>query len=345
MPTTSGVRRVTVTDIARAAGVSPAAVSFALNGRPGLADSTRSRILEVADALAWLPPTASRRKPGEKTFSIGFALERNAGGLAVESFYSQFVAGVETELARRSYALTWQIVPSLEAELEIYHRWHRQGSVDGVILVDVRVDDPRVRFFARPGAIPAIVVGDVSVAHGLTSISVDDAGSMRSLVSELAALGHRSITRISGREGNAYTGFRDDAFLETAMSLGIVGVIERTDLSARAAAIATWTVLTASRRPTALVYESDVMALAGIGVARELGIGVPEDVSIVALDDSPICAVSSPALTAMSRNVLDLGRTAAGQLLRTVDGGAPEQTEAARPVLLARGTTGAPPRS
>lgn len=341
MGRTDSGSRVTVADLAQALDLSPGAVSFALNGRPGVSDETRARVLRVAEERGWRPRT--RRATGELTYVIGLALARRAPNLAVESFYAQFIAGLETVLSERSYGLLWQIVGDLDAEMDVYRRWQLNGSVDGVVLVDVRVNDPRVSFFSRPGAMPAVVVGDRSVAGSLTSIVVDDATAMRDLMTQLAADGHRHVVRISGAAGSAYTAFRDEAFLATAESLGLEALIERSDLTGRAAALLTRDLLASQARPTAIMYENDLMTLAGIGVATELGLHVPRDISMLAWDDSPLCAVASPPVSAMAQDVLRLGSNTASHLLDVIDGLEVGTYPDATPAFRRRASTGRAP--
>lgn len=94
----------------------------------------------------------------------------------------QFLAGIESELAPRSYGLLLQVVPTLEAELAMLEKWRSTRRVDGVFLVDLALDDPRVDLFTRRGALPAVIVGDPSIARGLTSVWTDDAASQREAV-------------------------------------------------------------------------------------------------------------------------------------------------------------------
>src|SRR5690606_39032526 len=111
--------------------------------------------------------------------------------------------------SKRGYSLLLQVVGSTDDALETLRKWHRTRRVDGVVLTDLTVDDPRAAFAAEAG-LPAVVVGDPSVAGGLTSVWTDDAASMREAVRHLAGLGHRRIARVAGLEALAHTRIRDD---------------------------------------------------------------------------------------------------------------------------------------
>ena len=151
-------KRVTIKDIAREAGVSKGAVSYALNDRPGLADTTRERILRIADELGWRPNSAARSLSASRANACGLVLARPARTLAVEGFFPEFLAGVESELSPRSISLNLQLATDVAAEVEVYRRWWAEHRVDGVLLLDLREDDPRVSALAEMG-LPAVVVG------------------------------------------------------------------------------------------------------------------------------------------------------------------------------------------
>lgn len=136
-------RRPTIADIAHAAGVSKGAVSYALNGQPGVSDDTRKRILTIAKSLGYTPNYAARTLAGAGVGAVGLLLCRPASTLGVEPFFMELISGISGELSARSYGLTLQVVPDHDAEIAIYQRWWSGRQIDGVLLTDVRVDDKR----------------------------------------------------------------------------------------------------------------------------------------------------------------------------------------------------------
>ncbi|NGN64136.1 LacI family transcriptional regulator, partial [Streptomyces sp. A7024] len=117
------MKRPTIGDIARKAGVSKVAVSYALNGRPGVSDETRLRIKAIAEEVGWRPSSAARALNGKQARAVGLAVCRPARTLSVEPFFMELIGGIESELAPRSVALMLQTVDSHEAEIELYGRW------------------------------------------------------------------------------------------------------------------------------------------------------------------------------------------------------------------------------
>ena len=146
-------RRATIVDVARHAGVSKGLVSFVVNDRPGRRSATRERILASVEELGWRPSRTARSLATERADAVGFVLARPAALLAADPFFPAFVAGIESELSARNASLVLQVVADLDAELEVYRRMAADHRVDGVLLADLRVDD-RARACSPSSACP-----------------------------------------------------------------------------------------------------------------------------------------------------------------------------------------------
>ena len=331
-------RRVTISDIAKRAGVSKGAVSYALNGRPGVSDDTRERILQIAKELGWYPNRAARALSAARADACGFVLARPAKILALEPFFMEFLAGVESELAARSIALTIQLVDDVQEELAVYRRWWGERRVDGVLMVDLRVSDPRVDELARLG-LPVVVVGGPVEKCALPAVWHDEAGAVVEAVRYLAALGHTRVARVTGVAGFVHTAQRDDGFLSVTSELGLAATMLATDYTPESGARATRRLLSSPEPPTAIVYDSDLLAVTGLGVAQQMGFTVPDDLSIVGWDDSLISQVVHPPLTAVTRDIEAYGIAATKHLLRVIEGGLVDDVETERGELTIRGST------
>ena len=335
-------KRATMADIAKRAGVSKVAVSYALNGQPGVSETTRRRVLELAAEMGWHPNSAARALSAARAGAVGLVLARPASTLGVEPFMMKLISGMETTLATRSIALLLQVVPDHDAEVAAYRRWWAERRVDGIFLVNLRVDDKRVPVLEELG-LPAVVIGGPGHHGSLPGVWSDDASAMAMVVEYLAALGHRRIARVAGPPGLLHTELRGRAFDQVATRLALESAVTQvTDYSAEQGAQATRRLLSAPARPTAVLYDNDVMAVAGTSVAHEMAVDVPQDLSIVAWDDSVLCEIVHPALTALKRDIVAYGAHAAERLLELLDGAPVRDLEDALPHLVARGST-APP--
>ncbi|WP_433545158.1 LacI family DNA-binding transcriptional regulator [Streptomyces sp. CA-294286] len=347
-------RRPTMKDIARRAGVSESAVSFALNDRPGVSPGTRARVRRVAEELGWQANSAARALSGERAGCAGLVLARPARTLGVESFFLQLVSGIQEALSARQVALLFLVVEDLGTELAVLRRWWAERRVDGVLVVDPRIDDPRPALLASLG-LPAVVVGGLEADESrdraplpVSNVWADDAGAMASVLDHLHSLGHRRIVHVAGMRGLAHTERRILSLRAEAARRGLDGSEVRsvaTDYSDAEGAEATRRILDGPphTRPTAIVYDNDVMAVAGASVAAGRGVAVPGDLSIVAWDDSALCRVTHPRLTALVRDTPAFGRLAAQELLAVVDGAPVRSLQGELPHLEPRESTGPPP--
>ncbi|WP_040167677.1 LacI family DNA-binding transcriptional regulator [Microbacterium gorillae] len=336
------VKRVTIADIARIAGVSPGAVSFALNGKPGVSEATRERILQVAQDQKWSPSQAARALVGARANAIGLVLNRPARSLGTEAFFADLIAGIQAGLSDGKLSLQLRLVSSFEEELETHRHWHAAHQVDGVLLIDPRDDDPRQRALEELG-VPTVVVGSHASAPGSApAVWLDDAATAHELFDYLAALGHTRIAYVAGPEEFDHTRLRT-AVLDGLSARGVSSETMATDFSPAVAGTVTRRLLSAAKRPTAIVYDNDVMAVAGLRVLQEMGVAVPADVSVASFDDSVIAELVRPSITSMTRDTFALGQRAAALLLRQIDASEPLPSEAgATPTLTVRESTARP---
>ncbi|MGH3415173.1 MAG: LacI family DNA-binding transcriptional regulator [Actinocrinis sp.] len=338
------MKRPTIADIAQRAGVTKAAVSFALNNQPGVSPTTRQRILEIAREIGWQPNSAARALSDGRAGAFGLVIDRPAGILGAEPWFMQLIAGIQGELAAGHTALLFTVAEDRDAEIGLYRTWWAQRRVDGVFMVDLRIDDPRIEVL-RELALPTVVIGSPEGSGGLSAVWTDDASGARSVVDHLAGLGHRRIARVTGMADLWHTRVRTDAFLEAAKMAGIDAYCVTADYTAEGGADATSLLLAEPEPPTAIVYDNDLMAVSGLGAAQRLGVDVPGEVSMVAWDDSVLCELVHPALTALARDVTSYGAHAAARLLELASGGQPGDRGEPAAVLTPRASTAPPARS
>lgn len=333
--------RPTISDVAKRAGVSKGAASFALNGRPGVSEETRARVLRVAAELNWRPHSAARALGGKSSGVVGLVFARPARTLGVEPFFAQLISGLQAELSASSVGLELLIVEDTDAELAVYRRWAADRHVDGVVLVDLKVRDPRVAPLEVLG-LPSLVLGGPGGHGSLSSVWVDDRRAMLDLLSFLRALGHRRIGHIAGPPDLVHTHRRRRAARDASRKFGLTVTTATTDFSDATGAEGARLLLAAPDRPTALVFDSDVMAVAGLGACAEAGLAVPGDVSIASFDDSILARVVHPALTALTRDTFALGCQLGEALLAEIaEPGRSRRIQAPTPQVVERASTSA----
>ena len=333
------MKRPTISDIAQRAGVTKAAVSFALNGRPGVSPATRERIFAIADELGFQPSSAARALSDGRANAFGLVIGRPGRLLGIEPYFMQLVSGIQAELAAHQVLLQFTMTEDVDAEIELYRQWWAQRRVDGVFVVDLQVDDRRIAVIEKL-RMPAVVLGTPRGAGSLPAVWQDDRAAVDVVVGYLAAQGHRRIARVGGRAAYWHSVLRRDAFEAAAAAAGLSAFSVEADYTAEHGAQATVGLLGSAEPPTAILYDSDVMAAAGLGVAQRVGVRVPDGVSIISWDDSALCELMHPALTALRRDIAGAGSTAARMLLEFAAGGRPESVAEDTPVLQVRMSSG-----
>jgi DNA-binding LacI/PurR family transcriptional regulator len=338
------VKRPTIADIASRAGVTKAAVSFALNDQPGVSAATRQRILAIASEIGFQPSSAARALSDGRAGAFGFVFDRPARMLGIESFLIRLISGIQAELSRDQIALLFTTAEDQSSEIGLYRAWWAQRRVDGVFLVDLQLSDQRVTTLQELG-LPAVVFGTPKGTGSLPAIWQDEMAATRTVVAFLAGLGHQRMARVGGIPRYWHTRLRADALEEVARAAGLAAESVEGDYTGEHAAAATRELLRSATPPTAILYDNDLMALAGLSAAQHLGVQVPGELSIVSWDDSVLCELVHPSLTALRRDIAAAGAEGARRLIRLAAGSAVSHFQEPPPVLVRRGSTAAPSRA
>lgn len=251
---------------------------------------------------------------------VGLVVARPVRMLGTEPYFMEFVAGIEERLAGRGVSVILHLVAMPEEEAATYRRWADRHLVDAVVVVNLTTDDERPAFLRALG-LPAVLAGTWDGSPDLPAVRTDDAGPVREAVDRLVELGHRDIARVTGPARLRHTAARTAALTEACRAAGLPepAVVEG-DYSQASGERLTLELLKGVSRPTAILYDNDAMAVAGLAAARGLGVPVPERLSLVAWDDSILCRLAAPPLTTMSVDVYQYGASVAGTVLEVLDG-------------------------
>lgn len=334
--------RPTIADVARGAGVSKGAVSFAFNGRAGVSADTRGRIIAVADELGWRPSQRARSLSRSRAFSLGMVIARPPALLGADPFFPAFIAGVESVLIEYGQSLVLQVVPTLPAEEAGYRRLAADGRVDGVFLTDLRHDDTRIALLRSIG-LPAVTLNRPDVPSPFPAVCVDDRPAVMGAVRHLIGLGHRRIAHVAGPAHFLHGSGRRQAWSTALAEAGLPAApVASGDFSAAGGAAATRALLSSADPPTAVVYANDLMAIAGLTTAHDVGRLVPEQLSVIGFDDTELAAHVHPPLSTARIDTFGWGQAAARTLLALIDGQHQGDLELAPAELVLRQSTAAP---
>ncbi|GAA4729281.1 LacI family DNA-binding transcriptional regulator [Isoptericola chiayiensis] len=344
-PTIAGVR-TRLSDLAEQAGVSTATVSRVLNGKPGVASSTRQAVLAALDVLGYERPSALS---GRSAGLVGLVVPE-----LTNPVFPAFAQAIESILAQRGYTpLLCTQAPGGTTEDE-YVSTLVDHSVDGIVFVsglhaDSRASHRRYELLSGQG-VPIVLVNGYAEDVDAPFVSPDDAEAVDVAVQHLVTLGHREIGLAIGPERYVPARRKLGAFLKALVRHGLAA----DTADARRHAISTLYTLEGGQAAaaelyaaghTAVVCGSDLMALGAVRAARSQGLRVPDDVSIVGYDDAPLIAFTDPPLTTVRQPVDAMAHAAVSALLTEIGGDRAPRTELLfSPELVVRGSTGPAPR-
>jgi DNA-binding LacI/PurR family transcriptional regulator len=269
---------------------------------------------------------------------IGLVLVQPSPLVAHEPLISGIEHGIEEILVKSDMRLVTRVVRDHEAELDVYRYWHASGAVDAVVLIRLVRDDKRVTFLNQL-KVPFVAIADESQVGDFSAVTIDNAGMMHALVDHLTSRGHTNIAYIGGPAEVELSSIRADVFLAGAARGEFRGSVLRTELTVEGGQQVTRQILGEEERPTAIIYEDDLLATAALETIHTLGLKVPTDVAVIAWNDSVRCQSAIPSITAMSNEAHAVGLLAGRCLIETVESGAPVVLTAPRSFIVERAST------
>lgn len=336
---------LSLSDVAREAGVSLTTASRALNDSYGVSAATKAKVLATARRLDYVISPDAVRLAGGPTRRVALVVPH-----IDRWFFGEMVNGIETVLSAANFDLLLYQVGGPEDRHDFFTRLPARRKVDAVVVVAFPVDQREQERLALMG-VSIVAAGGQNADYPY--VCIDDYRAGRLAVDHLLELGHRRIAMIAAHDPDqpgwpARSG-RSAAYVDALTAAGIAldhALVRDVDWGGINAAAAMADILDAAPDdpPTAVFAHSDELALGAIRTLRRRGLRIPEDVSVVGIDDHPLAALTD--LTTVHQSVREQGEIAARLVLEalspTADGGAPT-TVTAPTTLTIRASTGPAP--
>lgn len=326
-------RRVTITDVADAAGVSVATVSKVINARYGVAAATSSRVQEVIEQLGYESSLVARSMRSHRTHVIGILVAE------FEPFSAEILKGAASALLETDYELLAYTGARQSGGAGWEQRYLSRLSgtlIDGALVVTPTVVEPDTD-------IPVVTIDPHTGPVGIPTVDSDSYTGALLATRHLTGLGHRRIGFLTGRPDLASSALREAGYVEALREVGVrvdPALVRTGDYRTDGAHLPATELLTLADRPTAIFAANDLSAIGVMDVARDLGIDVPGDLSVVGFDDIPESTATTPPLTTVHQPIQQMGATAVRLLVGLLSGTPAEQTHVTLPTsLVVRGTT------
>ena len=307
------MKRTTIKDVAREAGVSISTVSNALINVGVISEKTRAHVLEVADRLHYIPNSSGQNLRSQERRAIGLFVYELVG-----AYYAVLAESMHRECVKRGYELYIYITSSDETILQKT----LGGEVSGAVLF-CNVSERTVHMLDSAG-IPVILLNIDRCAKNVSSVVFDSFHEGEMAANYLMGLGHRRLMHVAGIPDN-YDAVSREAGMRSAMERAGLAIEEGYRIeglfSRRAAYRAMKQFLVSGKPlPDAIFAANDLSAYGCMEAMKEEGIRVPEDVSLIGCDDIEICEICTPPLTTIRTNFDVQGIIALGYLLDIMDG-------------------------
>lgn len=307
------LRRMGIKEIAEAAGVSPSAVSLALNNRPGVSEETRARVVSIAESMRY-------RHKGTEVPS-GFAARRGTirflkvikHGRVLNENHKVFVADYIEGMAKgcREHRFYLQFVSHNTDRIE--EALPKSKAIRGVIVLGTELEESDLEMFCDLH-IPAVFLDTYHEHLPLDFVDMDNFDAMHKIVARLYECGHREIGYVRCNIRTRNLAMREEAFLAALARFGLAHdpeFIFGVDSTYHGAYRDMLEILKAGKKlPTAFFPGNDIIAYGCLKAMKEFGLHIPGDVSVIGFDDLPTSAVMDPPLTTIRVATRQMGAMA-----------------------------------
>ncbi len=328
------LKRTTIKDIARIAGVNPSTVTRALQGSDRVKPATRERITALATQLGYVPSVAAQTLVNRRSSLIGVVIPD-----MTNPFFAELGKGIEDEAAKHDLRVLIHDTRGMEAAERDAITLFLGLKVDGLIIPSARCTHEY--YAAFDAAVPVV---HVNRAESPDAVTVDTVLGSSLVMAHLLGLGHRRIGFVRGPAGPgrepkmfAYRQALEDAGL--AYQPELIFSFDGTPPSSQQIVA---DLMRLDRLPTAVFAWNDVSAIALIHALREQGIDVPGKLSVVGHDDIQLAAYVDPPLTTVAWPMYALGQVSVRHLYARLQGEQPCPVVLPRPKLIVRESTAAP---
>ncbi|MEU3249575.1 LacI family DNA-binding transcriptional regulator [Streptomyces sp. NPDC006997] len=345
---------VTLAEVAQHAGVSASTVSYVLSGKRSISATTRLRVEQSIRELGYHPNAGARALASSRSNIIALMIPLRTD-LYVPVMMEIAIA-VATTARTHGYDV---LLLTGEEGPDAVRRVTGSGLADGMILMDVELDDERLPLLrdggapgrAKPGVgddQPSVLIGLPADTTGLTCVDLDWSATGALCVAHLARLGHRDIAVIGEAPAvyERHTGFAErtlDGLRSQARELGVRLLHRPCEGGYDAMAVTLARVLDERPGTTGFVVQNESAVEPLLALLRQQGRAVPEDMSVVAICPDQVATQASVRLTSVAIPAQEMGRSAVERLVAKLDGRGTDEVTLITPELTVRASSGPAP--
>ncbi len=305
--------RVTIDDVAAAAGVSPKTVSRVINSEPNVRAQTQERVRAAIEKLNFRPDPSARSLAASRSYLIGVVYDNPS-----DSYLMEIISGVlDTCQAQHYQTLLCPLRFDRADLLREVDSLVAQSRPGGLVLTPPLTDNDELLEHLRSLGVPFACISPKR-AEGC-GVTFDERQAAREIMSHLIELGHHRIAHVRGHVAHGASRWRIDGYRDALKRAGIEFdpvLLVQGEFTFDSGMQAARTLLDLEDPPTAIFAANDDMAAGVVRVALERGLSIPGELSVCGFDDIPIARQIFPALTTVRQPAREMGASAAAELLK-----------------------------
>jgi LacI family transcriptional regulator len=312
--------RVTIAQVAAAAGVSKATASRALNDHPDAGAGAVERVRAAARTLGFVPSASAVRLARGSQRTVGLLVSSLAW-----PWMLQVLGGVAAEAEAHDFTLVLHTLSRGEKSLTSFLHQVQSNAIDGIVAIEPPGGLPELTDLHERRGLPIVMIDDRVSRPRFPSVATTNERGAYEVAHHLAQTGARRIGVLTGPPEYTFCAERDRGWRRALHEHGIElrdELVLRTDMSDRQSYAATGELLARAPDLDAVLAVGDVVALAALRRLREDGVRVPDDVAVVGFDDIPAAALAVPSLTTVRQPMYAMGEVAVRQLIDLIGGAA-----------------------
>lgn len=312
------LKKITIKDVAKLAGVSKATVSRVLNNSKYVSPEVHERVVKVIEETGYKPSSIARSLVSKETKLVGLLIPDVSN-----PFYSELVKGMVEVANKYNYnILLCNSFFHVDKEVE-FLRILLEKEVDGIIFMTNEITDEHREFFEKYHK-PTITVNRKFWGFDIPNVDIDNFSAAYDATKYLIELNHRRIAIIRAPESDETAGVeRFEGYARALKDAGIPlneSLVKEGNFKALSGYKAMKELLNLNNPPTAVFCVNDEMACGAVKCVMEKGLGVPEDISVMGFDDVPLASMFIPSITTIKQPIYEMGALSMELMYKMIKG-------------------------
>ncbi len=310
-----------IKDIAKKLGVSPAAVSKALNDKKDISEKLKRKVRETARELDYIPNSIAKRLVTNKSNTIGVFMFSRKESTFKEGLGLQFLGGIIEEANKNGYDIVLFTSDSDLLNKKSYLELCKERKVEGAVFIGLRLDDPHIEGI-KSYPFPTSIIDTYIEGRNINFVSTDNKLGVCEALDYLWRLGHRKIAMINGHRYAQVSWKRLNAYRDYLREKEVYEerLVFTGDFTENSGYQCAEEIMKLEKLPTAIFVASDLMALGFMKAFKKNGFKLPEDMSIIGFDNINTGEYTEPRLTTIGQDAISMGEIAVRLILNEIKG-------------------------